>query len=186
MPKGNALRDLTKQTWDNYLNADYKCPILWEGLENELFPDEGLGEMHETCDNKHPESSEWVWWETPSFFLFQDQHDAEEYHRKGTVLKLKATGEEKEFTVMSGSINEKVQMLQVCAVPMCPCGSCHAGAPQVSKFSCVCTVACARLPVCSDLLSSAVLTDGKWCSPLHSPCSPHCGAADRLFRPTRG
>jgi hypothetical protein len=36
------------------------------------------------------------------------------YHEKGSVATLKATGQAKEFTVMAGNMNEKVQMLQVC------------------------------------------------------------------------
>jgi hypothetical protein len=38
----------------------------------------------------------------------------EVYHTNGWVATLKATGQAQDFTVMSGNMNEKVQMLQVC------------------------------------------------------------------------
>jgi hypothetical protein len=66
------------------------------------------------CKNVQPKGKNWVRWETGSFFLFQDQVGAEEYHAVGSVVTLTRTGKAKEFTVMSGNVDEKVQMLQVC------------------------------------------------------------------------
>ena len=131
MPKGDELRDLTKQHWDKYLNPDYKCPLLWDALENELWDAEHGGQCSAFSQQPiagptqlHPESANSMWWETPSFFLFQDQVDAEEYHEDVMVVTLKATGEKKEFTVMAGNYNEKVQMLQ----PLNPLYASGAGA----------------------------------------------------------
>ncbi len=108
-PEGNSLRDLTKQHWDKNLNPQYTCPRLEDGSASSR------------CDNVHPKSKNWVKWETESFFLFQDQAGTQVYHNFGSVVTLKATGQAKEFTVMSGNINEKVQMLQVCC-PDVPVG----------------------------------------------------------------
>jgi hypothetical protein len=101
-PKGDSLKILTKQHWDKILNPQYTCP----SLEN--------GDASSGCENVQPKSKNWVSWETESFFLFQDQAGAEEYQKFGSVVTLKATGQAKEITVMSGNMNEKVQMLQVC------------------------------------------------------------------------
>ena len=120
-----------------------------------------------------PEGKNWVYWETGSFFLFQDQclrgshpapgptciQDAEVYHNTVSVATLKATGQAKEFTVMSGNINEKVQMLQVCR-PDIPfdlliCLRTHILiVPHAGAWSCVCSVAYGQHNWCSALLST--------------------------------
>jgi hypothetical protein len=125
-PEGESLRVLTKQHWDKNLNVEYTCPTLADGYKSQLF---GEDTSKQTCTNKAQPmgQQQWVPWETGSFFLFQDQclvfsplqptcriKGPEAYHEKGSVATLKETGETKEFTVMAGNMNEKVQMLQVC------------------------------------------------------------------------
>jgi hypothetical protein len=125
-PEGETLRYLTKQHWDKNLNAQYTCPTLADGYKSQLF---GEDTSKQKCGKVQPQGKNWVYWETGSFFLFQDQclrgshpapgptciQDAEVYHNTVSVATLKATGQAKEFTVMSGNMNEKVQMLQVCS-----------------------------------------------------------------------
>ncbi len=125
-PEGENLRVFTKQHWDKNLNVEYTCPTLADGYKSQF----GGDTPKQTCTSKvQPAGQSWVHWETGSFFLFQDQclrfshplpgptcsiKGPEVYHEKCSVATLKATGQAKEFTVMAGNMNEKVQMLQVC------------------------------------------------------------------------
>jgi hypothetical protein len=181
-PEGEKLRDLTKQHWDKNLNAQYTCPTLADGYRSQLF---GEDTSKQKCGKVQPQSKIWVYWETGSFFLFQDQclrgshpapgptciQDTEVYHNTVPVATLKATGQAKEFTVMSGNMNEKVQMLQVCCPDMLLdlliCLRTHILiVPHAVAWLCVCSIAMDNtlgVPLCSRL------TDGEWCSTLHSP-----------------
>ncbi len=118
-PTGEYLDDVTKQHWDKNLNAQYTCPTLADGYKSQLF---GEDTSKHKCRQVQPQGKNWIYWETGSFFLFQDQltscnptctQGGEVYHNNGSVVTLNANGQTKEFTVMSGSMNEKVQMLQV-------------------------------------------------------------------------
>jgi hypothetical protein len=133
-PEGDSLRNLTKQNWDKNLNPEYTCPNLENGNALALSK----------CEKVHPQSKKRARGETGSFFLFQDQDGAEVYHNEGSVVTLKATGQAKEFTVMSGNWNEKVQMLQVgCHVrlDLLVCLRTHMlGVPHACTW-CVCSIA---------------------------------------------
>jgi len=127
MPIDENLRTLTKTHWDKYLNKDYECPHIRQGLENELDHPNKDATNPKCTSGADPESVLWKGnRETGSFFLFQDQRHtsydygnlaltgAEVYHAKGTALTL--DGVTKEFTTMNGNYNGKVQTLQ----PMMP------------------------------------------------------------------
>jgi hypothetical protein len=117
MPTDAALLNLTKEHWDEYLNPDYKCPLVVPGLANKL-----LGTENERdCSNVAPQSSTWKGDdETMEFFLFQDQNTyltgalarKDVYHENGLTVTDKATGLKKQFTFLAGNYNGKVQQLQ--------------------------------------------------------------------------
>jgi hypothetical protein len=109
-PTGEYLADVTKQHWDKNLNPQYTCPTLADAYKSQLF---GEDTSKEKCRQVQPQGKYWNYWETGSFFLFQDTQGAEVYHNNGLAVTLETTRQTKEFTVMSGSMNEKVQMLQV-------------------------------------------------------------------------
>jgi hypothetical protein len=190
-PKGDSLENLTKQHWDKNLNPQYTCPRLdrmlaWANKQLMGYEDR----ITDVCANVQPTSKNWIRWETPSFFLFHDQVGAEEYHASGSVVTLKATGpygfqqlpthqhQAKEFTVMSGNMNEKVQMLQVCCpdvpVDLLICLHTHILiVPTHTYLSCRTRArgACASLRMGNARGCSAVLpTDRlRMVCPLHSP-----------------
>ena len=165
-PEGESLRDLTKQHWDKNLNAQYTCPTLSDGYKSQLF---GEDTSKQKCRNVLPHGTNWFWWETGSFFLFQDvaiqgrlaaslgRQGTEVYHDWGSVVTLKTTGQEKEFTVMSGNMNEKVQMLQVgfpdILVDLLNCVRTHM-LIVTSGASCVCSIAYGQCTWCSAVLST--------------------------------
>jgi hypothetical protein len=116
MPTGDALRNLTKQHWDPNLNTDYECPNVKEGLEIKLM---NYAYQHGCSNGVSPESSTWKGDdETAEFFLFQDQNTyltgsrKDVYHENGSTVTHKATKVKKQFSVMAGNYNGKVQHLQ--------------------------------------------------------------------------
>ena len=117
MPTGDALRNLTKQHWDPKLNEDYECPAVLKGLENKLM---NAANQNGCSNGVSPESSTWRGDdETTEFFLFQDQNTfltvlsrKDVYHENGLTVTHKATNVKKQFSVMAGNYNGKVQHLQ--------------------------------------------------------------------------
>jgi hypothetical protein len=122
----NPLTDLAKMHWDELLNKKDRCPQLLAGLAGKLQvtwynfwgPKIPWDEQNKNCYGAQPDSSTWIGDdETQEYILVQDQ-GAQDYNggfevlkRKGLVLTNK-NGVSKEFTLMSGSFNGKVQQLQ--------------------------------------------------------------------------
>jgi hypothetical protein len=174
-PDGENLRDLTKQHWDENLNSQYTCPTLYDGYKSQLI---GEDTSKQKCRKAFPQGTNCVHWETGSFFLFQDVaiQGAEVYHNTGSVVTLNAIGQAKEFTVMSGNMNEKVQMLQVgfsdILVDLSNCVRTHILIVP-SGASCVCSIAygqwtwcfCCAIIYCPTVNGSPL---GIRCDPLDS------------------
>ncbi len=122
--EGRASADLVKPYWDPLLNPDDKCPSILAGLTKKLevtYFNEGTpwSEQEKDCSHAQPESLTWNGdFETSEYFLFQDQGfekvngGYEVLKPQGLVLTDKVSGLSKEFTVMSGNVNGKVQQLQ--------------------------------------------------------------------------
>jgi hypothetical protein len=123
----NPVTELAKTHWDPLLNQKDRCPRLLAGLAGKLNvswyneplgPNEPWDEQERNCYGAQPDSSTWNGDdETQEYLLFQDQGVQDQnggfevLKRKGLVLTNK-NGVSKEFTLMSGSFNGKVQQLQ--------------------------------------------------------------------------
>ncbi len=121
----NPLSDLAKKHWDPLLNPHDKCPNLLAGIAGKLnvtyFEPTASPSFRQgkNCFGAQPDSETWIGDdETQEYLLFQDQGienfngGYEVLKPQGLVLTDKKSGLSKEFTVMSGNFNGKVQQLQ--------------------------------------------------------------------------
>ncbi len=121
---------LANKTWDPMLNPNNKCPNILAGLAGKLGVGYYVTNAEEGCFGAEPDSESWIGDdETQEYLLFQDQGvenkdgGFEVFKPQGLVLTDKKSGKSKEFTLMSGNFNGKVQQLQ----PMDPLDPMSAG-----------------------------------------------------------
>jgi hypothetical protein len=121
---------LASKTWDPLLNPNNSCPDVLAGLAGKLGVTYYNTNTDKGCSGAEPDSETWIGdWETQEYLLFHDQGAKDKnggfevFKPQGLVLTNKKSGKSKEFTLMSGNFNGKVQQLQ----PMDPLDPMSAG-----------------------------------------------------------